>query len=167
MFKSIFNSFAFAKTQVARQFTQQSRKLLHDKTTKTEGLPKFPFVGRLAEMYLRPFRRGKSHFEEVKNGNKRKEFYDSTVRTDDYMRKSGMNRAITLRILLKKLRSGRTQNWEGWNACDDVRKWEFAAERNKNHLIHLFVFVSHPKKKYFKARFPLLIRITYLHRHVF
>lgn len=38
-------------------------------------------------MYLRPFRRGKSHFKEVKKGNKRKEFYDSTVRTNDYMRK--------------------------------------------------------------------------------
>lgn len=64
------------------------------------------------QVSLQPFTRKTNHFKEKKE-IKRKEFYDSTVRTDDYMRKSGMNLAITLQILLKKLRSKKNSKLRG------------------------------------------------------
>lgn len=57
---------------------------------------------RVRQVSLQPFTRKKKIISRRKKEIKRKEFYDSTVRTDDYMRKSGMNLVITLQILLKK-----------------------------------------------------------------
>lgn len=60
--------------------------------------------------------RGKKSFQGEKR-NRRKKVYDSTVRKDDYMRKSGMNLAITLQILLKKLRSKKELKIERDEMC--------------------------------------------------
>lgn len=67
---------------------------------------------RVRQVSLQPFTRKKS-FQGEKKDIKRKEFYDSTVRTDDYMRKSGMNLVITLQILLKKLCSKKNSKSRG------------------------------------------------------
>jgi len=66
------------------------------------------------QVSLQPFTRKKKIIQgEKKNEIKRKEFYDSTVRTEDYMRKSGMNLPIVLQILLKKLCSKNNSKLRG------------------------------------------------------
>lgn len=99
---------------------------------------------------------GKSHFKVEKTEIKRKEFYDSTVRTDDYMRKSGMNRAITLQILLKK--KGRKIERDEMCVMMSV-SWNFLfGGKKKTACVHFT-----PEGKILRATFPLLIHITYLH----